>query len=295
MGEDRAMTHGTERRRPGPHVNARLIVFPESSHSRERSAIKRDRLCRLRSSTLTSAPRTLGGITAMNEKEALFNRHPLQRSARHYSTRRMLFGLVGVISLAALGCSWSVAYAQRHIPQGRSRGNIYISCNGGPASQQGDVSFRKILENIGPGAGAKDGLVVASKSRGEGDEPDYFVRRCDSSCGGGMLSLKRQYTWTRDSALTIKTLLAHFLPERYLSPWAFYPYSSAKSDDSTAVLLIEPLVRAYISSQSELQMLSTRSGDLLSGGLNEPKFGTDGTAFMGDWGRPQRCVHVHLP
>jgi glucoamylase len=110
-----------------------------------------------------------------------------------------------------------------------------------------------------------------------------------------MLSLKRQYTWTRDSALTIKTLLAHFLPERYLSPWAFYPYSSAKSDDSTAVLLIEPLVRAYISSQSELQMLSTRSGDLLSGGLNEPKFGTDGTAFMGDWGRPQRCVHVHLP
>ena len=108
-------------------------------------------------------------------------------------------------------------------------------------------------------------------------------------------SLRRQYTWTRDSALTIKTLLAHFLPERYLSPWSFPLHSAAREDDSTAVLLIEPLVRAYISSQSELQMLSTRSGDLDSGGLNEPKFGTDGTAFNGDWGRPQLYVHTVSP
>lgn len=40
---------------------------------------------------------------------------------------------------------------------------------------QEDVSYRKILGNIGARAGAKDGLVVASQSRGGVDEPDYFV------------------------------------------------------------------------------------------------------------------------
>lgn len=34
----------------------------------------------------------------------------------------------------------------------------------------------RILANIGPGIGAKEGLVVASPSRGHGKEPDYYVR-----------------------------------------------------------------------------------------------------------------------
>lgn len=52
--------------------------------------------------------------------------------------------------------------------------------------------------------------------------------------------------------------------------------------------LLEPLVRAYIASQGQLQQLDTRSGDLWSGGLNEPKFTVNEDAFNGDWGRPQR-------
>lgn len=36
-------------------------------------------------------------------------------------------------------------------------------------------AYRRILDNIGPAAGAPDGVVIASPSTGEGDEPDYFV------------------------------------------------------------------------------------------------------------------------
>ena len=43
-------------------------------------------------------------------------------------------------------------------------------------SPQEDVSFEKMLHNIGPIAGAKDGLVIASPSHGEVNQPDYLVR-----------------------------------------------------------------------------------------------------------------------
>ena len=39
-----------------------------------------------------------------------------------------------------------------------------------------EVALEKILHNIGPVVGAKDGLVVASPSQGEADDlPDYYV------------------------------------------------------------------------------------------------------------------------
>jgi glucoamylase len=58
--------------------------------------------------------------------------------------------------------------------------------------------------------------------------------------------------------------------------------------DETPDRLLEPLFRSYIASQADLQTLRTRSGDLWSGGLNEPKFEADGGVFDGEWGRPQR-------
>lgn len=48
------------------------------------------------------------------------------------------------------------------------------------------------------------------------------------------------------------------------------------------------LLREYISAQAQLQVTPNPSGDLWSGGLSEPKFNTDLTAFTGSWGRPQR-------
>jgi glucoamylase len=44
----------------------------------------------------------------------------------------------------------------------------------------------------------------------------------------------------------------------------------------------------YVSAQASLQGLTNPSGGPDSGGLGEPKYNVNGTAFTGPWGRPQR-------
>ncbi|KAF7860293.1 hypothetical protein EAF04_008421 [Stromatinia cepivora] len=73
------------------------------------------------------------------------------------------------------------------------------------------------------------------------------------------------YTWTRDSALTFKYLI------------------------DTANSSFQTLIEDYVTSQAKLQTVENPSGNLESGaGLAEPKYYTNETAFLGDWGRPQR-------
>ncbi|WVR08136.1 hypothetical protein IAU60_005182 [Kwoniella sp. DSM 27419] len=118
---------------------------------------------------------------------------------------------------------------------------------------QETVARDLILANIGPPAGAADGLVIASPSHGErSDLPDYY------------------FTWTRDSALVFSSLHSKWL-----------------SDNSTDPLY-ETLFRTYIASQTEIQSVEGPSGNLWTGGLNEPKFYVNKSAFTGSWGRPQR-------
>lgn len=75
------------------------------------------------------------------------------------------------------------------------------------------------------------------------------------------------YTWTRDSALTFKALVDQFI--------------AGNSG-------LESQIQNYISAQAYLQTVSNPSGSLCNGGLGEPKFNVDETAFTGSWGRPQR-------
>lgn len=51
---------------------------------------------------------------------------------------------------------------------------------------------------------------------------------------------------------------------------------------------MESKIQTYINAQSYLQTVSNPSGSLCSGGLGEPKFNVNETAFTGAWGRPQR-------
>lgn len=44
----------------------------------------------------------------------------------------------------------------------------------------------------------------------------------------------------------------------------------------------------YIDAQAYLQIFSNTSGTLTTGGLGEPHFNVDLTAYTGSWGRPQR-------
>ena len=75
------------------------------------------------------------------------------------------------------------------------------------------------------------------------------------------------YTWTRDSGLVMKTLVDLF-----------------RGGDANLL----PIIEEFISSQARIQGVSNPSGALSSGGLGEPKFNADETAFTGAWGRPQR-------
>ena len=112
------------------------------------------------------------------------------------------------------------------------------------------IALQGVLSNIGSGgskvSGAASGLVIASPSK---STQDYF------------------YTWTRDSALTMKTLVDTYI------------------FGNTG---LESTIQDYLYAQARLQAVPNRSGGLLDGtGLGEPKFEADGTAFEGDWGRPQ--------
>jgi glucoamylase len=113
------------------------------------------------------------------------------------------------------------------------------------------VALQGVLDNVGA-----SGAMVEGASPGlvvaspSRSDPDYF------------------FTWTRDAGLVAKCLVDQFL-------------SGGPSS-------LEGTIQDYINAQASLQTVQNPSGGLCSGGLGEPKFQVDGTAFTGDWGRPQR-------
>ncbi|KAL4922969.1 putative glucan 1,4-alpha-glucosidase [Aspergillus undulatus] len=107
-----------------------------------------------------------------------------------------------------------------------------------------------ILANIGAsGAYAKSAEAGVVIASLSTEDPDYY------------------YTWTRDAALTMKVLVDLF---------------------RNGNLGLQTVLEEYVNSQAYLQTVSNPSGGLASGGLAEPKFNVDMTAFTGSWGRPQR-------
>ncbi|KXN88099.1 Glucoamylase [Leucoagaricus sp. SymC.cos] len=116
---------------------------------------------------------------------------------------------------------------------------------------QDPVSKAGLLANIGPdgakASGAKAGVVIASPST---HDPDYL------------------YTWTRDAALVVKTLLQEF---------------TTGQDTS-----LRGTIDNYVAAQAVLQQVTNPSGTVSTGGLGEPKFNINLTTFTEPWGRPQR-------
>jgi glucoamylase len=108
-----------------------------------------------------------------------------------------------------------------------------------------------LLANIGPD-GAKDGGAKSGVviASPSTSNPDYL------------------YAWTRDSSLVYKWIIDQFV-------------SGADSNLRTGI-------QNWIASQGRIQQVSNPSGTVSSGGLGEPKFNVDETAFTGAWGRPQR-------
>jgi glucoamylase len=77
------------------------------------------------------------------------------------------------------------------------------------------------------------------------------------------------YTWSRDSALTLKMLVDEFI------------FGNTS---------LQTVIEDYVHAQAVLQTVANPSGTFLPQGvgLGEPKFMVDGSRFNGAWGRPQR-------
>ncbi|KAJ5042509.1 uncharacterized protein L3040_005052 [Drepanopeziza brunnea f. sp. 'multigermtubi'] len=119
-------------------------------------------------------------------------------------------------------------------------------------AQERAIALQGVKNNVGPSgskaSGAGAGFIVASPSK---VDPPYF------------------YTWTRDSALTMKMIVDEFL--------------LGKRE-------LQSYIEDYIHAQAVLQTVANPSGTFLPAGLGlgEPKYQVDGTRFNGAWGRPQR-------
>jgi glucoamylase len=106
-----------------------------------------------------------------------------------------------------------------------------------------------MLANIGTdGSNAQGAAAGVVIASPSRTDPDYFS------------------TWTRDFALMYKALVERFI------------------DGDTS---LQHKIVDYISSQAKIQTLSNPSGGPDSGGIGEPRFNVDETAFTGSWGRPQ--------
>lgn len=115
---------------------------------------------------------------------------------------------------------------------------------------QAAISINGVLANIGPDGSLAQGVPAGIVLASPSrSNPDYY------------------YTWTRDAALTYKALVERFI-----------------SGDTS----LRSKIDDYVSAQAYLQTVSNPSGGPDTGGLGEPKFNADMTAFTGSWGRPQR-------
>src|SRR5438046_296817 len=74
------------------------------------------------------------------------------------------------------------------------------------------------------------------------------------------------YTWTRDAALTMTWMIEAFVA----------------GNNS-----LESHIQNFVISQAQLQQVPNPSGGPTTGGLGEPKFNVNLSAFTGPWGRPQ--------
>ncbi|KIJ17956.1 carbohydrate-binding module family 20 protein [Paxillus involutus ATCC 200175] len=108
-----------------------------------------------------------------------------------------------------------------------------------------------VLANIGPDGSKSSGAypgVVIASP--STTNPDYL------------------YTWVRDSSLVFKELI-----DQYTS-----------GQDTT----LRTLIDSFVTAEANIQQVSNPSGTVSTGGLGEPKFNIDESAFTGPWGRPQR-------
>ena len=141
-------------------------------------------------------------------------------------------------------------------------------------ASESPIAQAGLLANIGPSGAKSSGAKVGrplTRSGGCAQHGGLFqagvVIASPSTTNPNYL-----YTWVRDSSLVFKLIV-----DRYTSG----------QDTST-----RSLIDAFVSAEATLQQTTNPSGSVSSGGLGEPKFNIDETAFTDAWGRPQRGLYT---
>jgi glucoamylase len=118
-------------------------------------------------------------------------------------------------------------------------------------TSESPVAKAGLLANIGPNGAKSSGAKAGIVIASPNTvNPDYL------------------FSWVRDSSLVFKVIADQF---------------SRGEDDS-----LRGQIDNFFAAESALQQVSNPSGAVNTGGLGEPKFNIDGSAFTGPWGRPQR-------
>ncbi|KAK0441631.1 glucoamylase [Armillaria borealis] len=118
-------------------------------------------------------------------------------------------------------------------------------------ASESPIAKAGVLANIGPSGSKSSGAkagVVIASP--SSTNPDYL------------------FTWTRDSSLVFQALIDQY----------------TLGLDTT----LRTEIDNFVSAETIQQQVSNPSGSVSSGGLGEPKFNIDLSAFTGAWGRPQR-------
>ncbi|KZT62841.1 carbohydrate-binding module family 20 protein [Calocera cornea HHB12733] len=118
-------------------------------------------------------------------------------------------------------------------------------------ASESSIALAGVLANIGPdGAKCEGAASGVVLASPSTTSPDY------------------DYEWIRDASLVNKLLIDRYTQGR---------------DGS-----LQGTIESWISSMAIIQQVPNPSGNVSTGGLGEPKFNPDMTAFTGAWGRPQR-------
>lgn len=86
---------------------------------------------------------------------------------------------------------------------------------------------------------------------------------------------RRRFQWPRDTGLCLRSLIGSL---KQAEEGRDLGYTASE---------IERRIRDFITMSIQLQHTPNPSGTFETGGLGEPKFEVDGSAFTGSWGRPQ--------
>ncbi|CAO1621330.1 unnamed protein product [Parajaminaea phylloscopi] len=191
------------------------------------------------------------------------------------TTKRSLpLSHIAVVAAAGLAAASSVAYVATHGLPGsqtgadgrryRRRGAKKAKALFSSSTSLSDdaVALEHLLAAFGPDGrnaqGTVPGCMVASPSKeGDGDSNNYW------------------FCWPRDHGICVRSLVE-----------AFKQAEEGRQLGYTAEE-IERRIHEFIDLSLKLQRVANPSGTFETGGLGEPKFNVDGSAFEGSWGRPQ--------